>query len=125
MISLALELISRHLRRVPSNSSALERAEYAARDRDLLWYFLRGSIWKTWTRCVTFLWWMLFARSRALQAEAGVDGHDSGEHPARQSRQRVPARLDPAHRRILLLCAVSAVNLFHSAHRVCASDTAS
>ncbi|KAI0032746.1 peroxisome membrane protein [Vararia minispora EC-137] len=50
MVSLALELISRNLRRIPSNSSALERSEYANRDRDLLWYLLRGSIWKTWTR---------------------------------------------------------------------------
>ncbi|KAI0322645.1 peroxisome membrane protein [Amylostereum chailletii] len=50
MASLALELVSRNLRRVPSNSSALERSEYAARDRDLLWYLFRGSIWQTWTR---------------------------------------------------------------------------
>ncbi|THH19751.1 hypothetical protein EW146_g1499 [Bondarzewia mesenterica] len=35
--SLILELVSRHLRRVPSNSSALERQEYARRDRDLFW----------------------------------------------------------------------------------------
>ncbi|TFY79658.1 hypothetical protein EWM64_g4361 [Hericium alpestre] len=50
MVSLALELISRNIRRTPSNSSALERAEYARRDRDLLWYLLRGSIWETWTK---------------------------------------------------------------------------
>ncbi|TFY72862.1 hypothetical protein EVG20_g143 [Dentipellis fragilis] len=50
MVALLLELFSRNLRRVPSNSSALERAEYAHRDRDLLWYALRGSIWQTWTK---------------------------------------------------------------------------
>jgi len=50
MASLALELVSRNIRRTPSNSSALERSEYARRDRDLLWYLLRGSIWETWTR---------------------------------------------------------------------------
>lgn len=50
MVSLALELISRNLRRTPSNSSSLERQEYAQRDRDLFWYLLRGSIWESWTR---------------------------------------------------------------------------
>lgn len=50
MVSLTLELLSRNLRRTPSNSSALERQEYARRDRDLLWYLLRGSIWESWTR---------------------------------------------------------------------------
>ncbi|CAL1695690.1 unnamed protein product [Somion occarium] len=50
LTALALEFFSRNLRRVPSSSSALERAEYARRDRDILWYLLRGSIWETWTR---------------------------------------------------------------------------
>ncbi|KAI9509073.1 peroxisome membrane protein [Russula earlei] len=50
MISLMLELMSRGLRRTPSNSSALERQEYARRDRDLVWYLFRGSIWESWTR---------------------------------------------------------------------------
>ncbi|KZV77080.1 peroxisome membrane protein [Peniophora sp. CONT] len=50
LTSLALELVSRNLRRIPTNSSALERAEYATRDRDMLWYLLRDSIWQTWTR---------------------------------------------------------------------------
>jgi peroxin-16 len=50
MVSLTLELVSRNLRRTPSNSSALERQEYARRDRDLFWYLLRGSIWESWTR---------------------------------------------------------------------------
>ncbi|VDC01824.1 unnamed protein product [Peniophora sp. CBMAI 1063] len=50
LASLALELVSRNLRRIPTNSSALERSEYASRDRDMLWYLLRDSIWQTWTR---------------------------------------------------------------------------
>jgi peroxin-16 len=50
MVSLTLELVSRNLRRTPSNSSALERQEYARRDRDLFWYLFRGSIWESWTR---------------------------------------------------------------------------
>ncbi|KAI0068235.1 peroxisome membrane protein [Artomyces pyxidatus] len=50
VVSLALELLSRNLRRIPTNSSSLERSEYARRDRDLLWYLVRGSIWETWTR---------------------------------------------------------------------------
>ncbi|KAI0308241.1 peroxisome membrane protein [Multifurca ochricompacta] len=50
MVSLILELLSRKLRRTPSNSSALERQEYARRDRDLFWYLFRGSIWESWTR---------------------------------------------------------------------------
>ena len=50
LVSLALELLSRNLRRTPSNSSALERQEYARRDRDLFWYLFRGSIWEGWTR---------------------------------------------------------------------------
>lgn len=52
MVSLAMELLSRNIRRVPSNSSSLERGEYARRDRDLFWYLVRGSIWETWTRSV-------------------------------------------------------------------------
>ncbi|KZT02655.1 peroxisome membrane protein [Laetiporus sulphureus 93-53] len=47
---LFLELLSRHLRRVPGRSGSLERSEYANRDRDMLWYLLRGSIWQTYTR---------------------------------------------------------------------------
>ncbi|EJF66760.1 peroxisome membrane protein [Dichomitus squalens LYAD-421 SS1] len=50
MTALALELLALNLRRVPSPSSALERSEYARRDRDVVWYLLRGSIWETWTR---------------------------------------------------------------------------
>ncbi|KAI0076059.1 peroxisome membrane protein [Panus rudis PR-1116 ss-1] len=50
LTALALEFLSRNLRRVPSTSSALERTEYARRDRDILWYLFRGSIWENWTR---------------------------------------------------------------------------
>jgi peroxin-16 len=48
----ALEILSRNLRRTPSPSSSLERSEYARRDRDILWYLLRGSIWQSYTRSV-------------------------------------------------------------------------
>ena len=51
--ALALELLALNLRRVPTPSSVLERSEYARRDRDIVWYLLRGSIWETWTRCVS------------------------------------------------------------------------
>lgn len=50
MISLTLDLLSRYLRRSPPASATIERAEYARRDRDLLWYFLRGAIWESYTR---------------------------------------------------------------------------
>ncbi|KAG2159819.1 peroxisomal membrane protein PEX16 [Suillus bovinus] len=46
----AMELISRSLRRTPSHSADLEREEYARRDRDILWYLLRGSVWETYSR---------------------------------------------------------------------------
>lgn len=48
--ALVLEFISRHLRRVPSSAAALERSEHARRDRDIVWYLLRGTIWESWTR---------------------------------------------------------------------------
>jgi hypothetical protein len=47
-----MELVSRNLRRTPPPSAGLERSEYARRDRDMLWYLLRGSIWETYTRFV-------------------------------------------------------------------------
>jgi peroxin-16 len=47
-----MELLSRRLRRTPSPSSSLERAEYARRDRDVAWYLLRGPIWDEFTRSV-------------------------------------------------------------------------
>jgi peroxin-16 len=50
VLSLSLDLSSRYLRRLPPPSSTLERAEYARRDRDLLWYFFRGPIWSSYTR---------------------------------------------------------------------------
>ncbi|EGO04388.1 hypothetical protein SERLA73DRAFT_173759 [Serpula lacrymans var. lacrymans S7.3] len=48
--SLGMEMVSRCLRRTPPPSALLERAEYAHRDRDMLWYLLRGSIWESYTR---------------------------------------------------------------------------
>ncbi|KAI5121267.1 hypothetical protein M0805_002312 [Coniferiporia weirii] len=50
VVSLSLELFSRYVRRAPPPSAALERSEYARRDRDFLWYLLRGSIWQSYTR---------------------------------------------------------------------------
>ncbi|KAL5519083.1 hypothetical protein ACEPAH_766 [Sanghuangporus vaninii] len=50
IVSLSLELFARYLRRVPPTLSALERSEYARRDRDILWYLLRGSVWQSYTR---------------------------------------------------------------------------
>ncbi|KAF8560322.1 peroxisomal membrane protein PEX16 [Imleria badia] len=50
MTAFALELLSRNLRRAPSASSTVERDEYARRDRDLVWYLLRGSVWDSYTR---------------------------------------------------------------------------
>jgi hypothetical protein len=52
MTALAIEFFSRYLRRVPSSSAVLERSEYARRDRDIVWYLLRDSIWESWTRYV-------------------------------------------------------------------------
>jgi len=49
-ISLFLDLLSRHLRPAVPASAVLERAEYARRDRDLLWYLFRGEVWREWTR---------------------------------------------------------------------------
>ncbi|KAF5385206.1 hypothetical protein D9615_001495 [Tricholomella constricta] len=48
--ALVMELLSRNLRRTPPPSAALERTEYARRDRDMLWYLFRGSIWESYTR---------------------------------------------------------------------------
>ncbi|EPT03838.1 hypothetical protein FOMPIDRAFT_1022038 [Fomitopsis schrenkii] len=50
MVVLMMELLARNLRRVPQRSAQLERAEYALRDRDMLWYLLCGSIWESWTK---------------------------------------------------------------------------
>lgn len=50
LTALTLEFLSRNLRRVPSPSSTVERDEYARRDRDLVWYLLRGSVWDSYTR---------------------------------------------------------------------------
>ncbi|KAI0825066.1 peroxisome membrane protein [Trametes gibbosa] len=50
MTALGMELLALNLRRVPTQSAALERSEYAKRDRDIVWYLLRGSIWENWTK---------------------------------------------------------------------------
>jgi len=50
VVSISMDILSRYLRRVPGTSSALERQEHARRDRDLLWYLLRGSVWQSYTR---------------------------------------------------------------------------
>lgn len=50
--ALGMELLALNLRRVPTQSAALERSEYARRDRDIVWYLLRGSIWENWTKFV-------------------------------------------------------------------------
>jgi len=34
----------------------LERSEYARRDKDMLWYLLRGSVWQNYTRSVSTSW---------------------------------------------------------------------
>jgi hypothetical protein len=49
-VILAMEFLSRQLRRSPSTTSMLERTEYARRDRDMLWYLLRGAIWDGFTK---------------------------------------------------------------------------
>jgi len=47
-----MEFVSRNVRRTPSPSAALERSEYARRDKDMVWYLLRGSIWELYTKFV-------------------------------------------------------------------------
>ncbi|KAF9535434.1 peroxisome membrane protein [Crepidotus variabilis] len=49
-VVILMEFLSRFLRRTPTTSGTLERAEYARRDKDMLWYMLRGSIWEEFTR---------------------------------------------------------------------------
>ncbi|KAF8320256.1 peroxisome membrane protein [Clavulina sp. PMI_390] len=50
LLSLSLDLLSVYLRRQPSSALPLERHEYARRDRELLWYLLRGPVWFKHTR---------------------------------------------------------------------------
>jgi len=49
-VSLFIDLTSRTLRPKPKPSCSLERSEFARRDRDLLWYLLRGDVWKHYSR---------------------------------------------------------------------------
>ncbi|KIM48236.1 hypothetical protein M413DRAFT_439960 [Hebeloma cylindrosporum] len=50
IVALFMEFVSRNLRRTPPPSAALERTEYARRDKDMVWYLLRGSIWESYTK---------------------------------------------------------------------------
>ncbi|KAF9270121.1 peroxisomal membrane protein PEX16 [Marasmius fiardii PR-910] len=50
VVALALEFLSRSLRREPPPSASLERSEYARRDREIFWYLFRGSIWDSYTK---------------------------------------------------------------------------
>lgn len=50
MTALVMEFLSRSLRRTPPASAPLERSEYAKRDKDMLWYLLRGSLWQQYTK---------------------------------------------------------------------------
>ena len=52
LVVLLMECISRVLRRTPPLHAALERSEYARRDKDMVRYLIRGSIWETYTRFV-------------------------------------------------------------------------
>ena len=105
--ALALELISRNLRRVPSSSAALERSEYARRDRDMAWYLLRGSIWQSWTKYVL----TSQTRSRRLtvydvhpQTESGSGFGQCCSCSIHWSLQCGYEGLDTVDRRVLLLC---------------------
>ncbi|KAJ7596998.1 peroxisomal membrane protein PEX16 [Mycena floridula] len=48
--ALVMELLSRALRRTSPPSASIERTEYARRDRDILWYLFRGTVWTGFTR---------------------------------------------------------------------------
>ncbi|KAH6917417.1 peroxisomal membrane protein PEX16 [Coprinopsis sp. MPI-PUGE-AT-0042] len=50
IVALVMEFLSRSLRRTPPASASLERSEYAKRDKDMLWYLLRGSVWQQYTK---------------------------------------------------------------------------
>lgn len=73
--ALAFECLALILRRVPASSSALERSEYARRDRDIVWYLLRGWLWEDPIRYVCRF---LIQRRFYLT---------SVSHPSRQSLQ--------------------------------------
>ena len=106
MTALALELLALNLRRVPSPSSALERSEYARRDRDITWYLLRGSIWDTWTRWVSCsaIPCTCADYRRPSQPEVGELRQQNRSHTIRGGLQRFREGLDPLDRRVLLLC---------------------
>ncbi|KAH7916405.1 peroxisomal membrane protein PEX16 [Hygrophoropsis aurantiaca] len=68
----AMELVSRSLRRTPPASAVVERSEYARRDRDMLWYLLRGSVWETYTRPKIESFVETTARTPLLNLVSGV-----------------------------------------------------
>lgn len=74
MTALSLEFISRYLRRVPSSSAVLERSEYARRDRAIVWYLLRDSIWETWTRYVSLVMGHITRTDRTSVYSPKVEG---------------------------------------------------
>ncbi|KAF9506296.1 hypothetical protein BS47DRAFT_438215 [Hydnum rufescens UP504] len=49
-VSIALDILSRYLRRNSNATRSVERSEYARRDREMLWYLLRGAVWESYTR---------------------------------------------------------------------------
>ncbi|KAH7104608.1 peroxisome membrane protein [Auriculariales sp. MPI-PUGE-AT-0066] len=50
LASIGMDLTSSWLRRVPPPAQTVERAEYARRDRNLMWYLFRGAIWTSFTK---------------------------------------------------------------------------
>jgi hypothetical protein len=99
-----MEVLARRLRRAPSASSVLEREEYARRDRDLVWYLLRGPIWTEYTRSVYPRARSVRQLMRGMQAEGRP--RRGGPRSCAGARRSGPARagLDAAHRRVPLLC---------------------
>jgi hypothetical protein len=117
-----MEVLARRLRRAPSASSVLEREEYARRDRDLVWYLLRGSIWTEYTRSV-YSGALSIRQLMGMQAEGRP--RRGGPRPRAGARRAGPARagLDAAHRRVPLLCVGTMRAVVREAdvgHRYCA-----
>jgi hypothetical protein len=118
-----MEVLARRLRRAPSASSVLEREEYARRDRDLVWYLLRGPIWTEYTRSVYPRALSVRQLMRGMQAEGRP--RRGGPRPCAGARRSGPAcaGLDAAHRRVPLLCVWAmraAVRDADVGHRYCA-----
>lgn len=108
MTALAMELLALNLRRVPTQSAALERSEYARRDRDIIWYLLRGSLWEGWTKFVPcFQTVAAVADLYDLQAEVGEHRGQDRARPIDRRLWGSGEGLDTADRRVLLLCVSS------------------